>query len=127
MSERGSMLPLLAVLIFVALTVTALAADVATFAATYREVAFAADAGAEAGAGTIDPAAAYAGTLRIETSAAVGIATDAALRARPRPERTATATADPNRVCVTVSQPFTPRFLPAATVTVTGCAEPRRG
>ncbi len=127
MSERGSMLPFMAALIFVALAVVALASDVIAFAATYREAAFAADAGAEAGAGVIDRVAAYGGELRLDPTAAAVVAREAALGARPRTGRTATVDATPVRVCVTVSEPFAPRFGPAAMVNVTGCAEPRRG
>ena len=83
MSERGSMLPFMAALIFVGLVVTGLALDAALLAATYREVAFAADVGAEAGAAELavgaysetpllDPGRAEATEVTVEACAVPG-------------------------------------------------------
>lgn len=130
--ERGSMLPLVGALAFTGLVIVALAADTALLAATYREAAFAADAGAEAGAAMIQPEAAYAGAIVLDVDAARDVGVQAALTARERPERVAVATATPDRICVDVTQPNGTRFLGAiqvapAMVTVTACAEPRAG
>ena len=61
MNERGSMLPFLGALFFVGFVLLGLALDTALLAATYREAAFAADAGAEAGAAQLESGAAYGG------------------------------------------------------------------
>lgn len=130
--ERGSMLPMLGALIFAGLVVLGLAADVAVYAATYRDAAFAADAGAEAGAAMLAPPAAYEGDLTLEPAVAADVAVAEAEAARPRPGRSATATPEPGRICVTVTQLHQNRFLLAlgigpTTIVVTGCAEPRQG
>ncbi len=131
MNEQGSMLPFMAALIFVGLVVTGLALDVALLAATYRETAYAADVGAEAGAAVVavgqpgeDP------SLDVAAAEATGVA--AALAARPRVGRTATAAAATDEVCVTVTNHYQPRILGGigigpSEVTVDACAQPRRG
>ena len=130
MNEQGSMLPFMAALIFVGLLVVGLALDVTLLAATYREAAFSADVGAEAGASVLE--AAYSGDLRLDQERAELSAVEAAVAARPRPGRAAVASAEPTRVCVTVTDQYRPRILSvvgigAAGVTVQGCAEPRQG
>ena len=132
MSERGSMVPLVGALAFTGLVIIALAADTALLAATYREVAFAADVGAEAGAAILDHDAAYDGSILLYHQAARETAARAALNARDRPARTVFASATDDRICVDVTQPHGTRFLGAigvapVTITVTACAEPRAG
>jgi len=121
------MLPLLGALVIAAILIVALAADLLRYAATVREVAFAADVAAEAGAAVVDPAAAYAGTLRLAPAGAVTAATQAALQTRPRPGRSVDVTVIPGMVCVAVSEPFASRFVPGTTVRVDACAQTRRG
>lgn len=128
MNERGSMLPFMAALIFVGLVVVGLALDATMLAATYREVAFSADAGAEAGAAMITGD----GSLTLDRDSAERTAIDAALGARVRSGRSAAATAGPDRVCVTVTDAYEPRILGAVgigatEITVEACAEPSRG
>ena len=130
--EPGSVLPMLGALIFAGLVVLGLAADVALYAASYRDAAFAADAGAEAGAAILAPSAAYGGDLTLDADQAIGIAVAAAESARPRTGRSASAMAEPGRICVTVTQAHVTRFIQAlgigpAAIVVTGCAEPRQG
>ncbi len=125
------MLPFMAALIFVGLVVTGLALDVALLAATYREAAFAADVGAEAGAAEV-AANAYGDDPRLDADRAQATAIASALAARPRAGRTAVASADPDRVCVTVTDRYQPRILAAIgvgpeVITIQSCAEPRRG
>jgi|GEM_PF-1220274 len=132
MNERGSMLPYLGALIFIGLVVLGLALDVALLASTYREVAFAADAGAEAGAARLDAGAAYRGSARLDRRAAIETARAAALSARPRPGRSAVAAIDGTSVCVEVTDRYQPRILGTVgvgirDVTVRACASPRRG
>ncbi|HHC08508.1 MAG TPA: hypothetical protein ENK55_07305 [Actinobacteria bacterium] len=127
MTERGSMLPLVGALILTALVVVAFAGDVALLAAGYREAAFAADAGAEAGAAVVVPTDAYGGAVVVDVLAAPEVAREAATAARPRPGRTVEVHAEPERVCVVVRQPAVARFFPDQVVVATACAEPRRG
>ncbi|MCZ6461719.1 MAG: hypothetical protein O6705_05725 [Actinobacteria bacterium] len=131
MSERGSMLPFMAALIFVGLVVTGLALDAALLAATYREVAFAADVGAEAGAAEL-AVGAYSETPLLDPGRAEATAVRAALAARPRSGRSAVASADVGGVCLTVIDQYQPRILGAigvasTEVTVEACAVPGRG
>lgn len=132
MNERGSMLPYLGALFFIGFVVLGLALDVSLLAATYREAAFAADAGAEAGAAHLDVASAYGGTTNLDRGSAVAAAETASLAARSRSGRTATATTDGVTVCVSVTDRFQPRILGsigvgAQGVTVRACATPRQG
>ncbi len=130
MGEQGSMLPFMAALIFVGLVVTGLALDVALLAATYRETAYAADVGAEAGAAVIRGTP--GGELLLDVDGAESTGVTAALGARPRPDRSAVATASDTVICVTVTTVYEPRILGSigiapAQVTVEACAEPRAG
>ena len=125
-------MPMLGALLFAGLVVLGLAVDVALYAANYRDAAFAADVGAEAGAAVLAVPAAYQGELALAAEAAVRIAIDAAESARPRSGRSASASPEPGRICVTVTQDHVTRFVHAlgigpATIVVTGCAEPRQG
>ena len=132
MDERGSALPMVMVLIFAGALIMGLALDLGRWASTWREAAFAADAGATAGAATMDVGDAYRGRLRIDTAAAVPAAEQAAIRARPRAGRGVSVDARRGRVCVTVRQPFQPSLLRIAgigdrTVRVQACAAPAQG
>jgi len=132
MNERGSMLPYLGALFFIGFVVLGLALDTSLLAATYREAAFAADAGAEAGAAQLDEASAYRGTTRLDRGPAVVAAETASLAARSRSGRTAVASSDGATVCVAVTDRFEPRILGSIGVgtlgvTVRACASPRQG
>lgn len=128
MNEQGSMLPFMAALIFVGLVVVGLALDATLLAATYREVAFSADVGAESAAAMITGD----GSLTLDREAAEAVGVAAALDARPRPGRTAVAVAGFDRVCVVVTDAYEPRILGAVgigptEISVEACAEPSRG
>ncbi len=132
MAERGSVLPAVLLVMFAGVLILGLALDLGRWAATWREAAFAADAGATAGAATLDEAAAYAGILHVDRAAAVPAGAAAAARARPRAGRMVRAVASTTRVCVTVRQPFQPSVLRAVgvgdrVVTVRACASPAQG
>jgi hypothetical protein len=126
------MLPALAVLVLGATLGLGLAYDLGRWASTWREAAFAADAGAEAGAPALDRGVAYGNTLHLEPRLAEVIAFEAAQTARPRPNRSVVSTADLTEVCVTVVQPFRPSLLRALgigelSVQAEACAEPIQG
>ena len=132
MNERGSMLPFLGALFFVGFVLLGLALDTALLAATYREAAFAADAGAEAGAAQLESGAAYGGEVVLDRATAVAAAEAASLSARSRVGRTASAATDGTAVCVVVVDHYEPRILGAIGiakhgVTVKACAAPRQG
>ena len=132
MNERGSMLPYLGALFFVGFVLLGLALDVALLAATYREAAVAADAGAEAGAAHVEVEAAYAGDRRIDASAAIAAAESASLAAQPRAGRIVAATTDGVEVCVVVTDRYRPRILGSIGIggegiAVRACATPRQG
>lgn len=132
MNERGSMLPYLGALFFIGFVVLGLALDASLLAATNREAAFAADAGAEAGAAQLEIASAYEGTTHLDRSSAVAAAESASLAARVRLGRRATASTDGTTICIAVTDRFEPRILGSIGVgtqgiTVSACAAPRQG
>jgi hypothetical protein len=132
MNERGSMLPYLGALFFIGFVVLGLALDTSLLAATYREAAFAADTGAEAGAAQLEVASAYGGMTRLDPGPAVAAAEAASLAARSRSGRTAAAATDGTTICITVTDRFEPRILGSIGVgtqgiTVSACAAPRQG
>jgi len=132
MNERGSMLPYLGALFFVGFVLLGLALDTALLAATYREAAFGADAGAEAGAAQLETSAAYGGAVVLDRASAIAAAETASLSAPSRAGRTANASTDGTEVCVVVVDHYEPHILGAIGigeqgVTVQACAAPRQG
>jgi hypothetical protein len=132
MNQQGSMLPYLGALFLIGFVVLGLALDTSLLAATYREAAFAADAGAEAGAAHLEAASAYAGTTQLDPGPAVAAAESASLDARSRSDRTAVASTDGATICVSVTDRFEPRMLGnigigTQGITVRACASPRKG
>jgi hypothetical protein len=131
LSDKGTVLPILALLMVGGALAVALVLEVGRCGAAWREASFAADAGAEAGAAAIDPAEAYRGALLLDPALAEQEAVAAALAARPRAGRAAAAEADPTRVCVTVRQPFPSGLLGSVAggrqITASACASPGQG
>ena len=131
MGERGTVLPVLALLLVGGAMAVALAVEVGRCGASWREASFAADAGAEAGAAAIDREAAYAGLLLLDRDAAEEVAAAAALAARPRMGRRVSVAAGTNEVCVTVHQPFPPGLLSSVAggrvIAASACASPGQG
>jgi hypothetical protein len=130
-SDRGTVLPILALLLLGGALAVALAVEVGRCGAAWREASFAADAGAEAGAAAIDPSEAYRGRLVLDPALAEEAAVAAALAARPRTGRTASAAADTTRVCVAVQQPFPSGLLASMVggrvIAASACASPGQG
>ena len=131
MSDRGTVLPVLALIMVGGALAVALTVELGRYGAAWREASFAADAGAEAGAATLDPQAAYSGLLRLDPEGAASAAEVAALATRPRAGRRASAQATDTRVCVTVTQPFPPGllapFVGGRHIAVSACAAPAQG
>ena len=132
MNERGSMLPYLGALFFVGFVLLGLTLDVALLAATYREAAVAADAGAEAGAAYVEMATLYAGDRRIDALTAIDAAERASLAVQPRAGRTVAAATDGFEVCVVVTDRYEPRILGSVGIggegiAVRACATPGQG
>lgn len=132
MTDRGSATPMVAVLVLGGALLLGVTVDLGRIAAVHAEARRAARAGAEAGAAVIDVEATYRGRVVVDTIRAPETARRAALASRPRPGRTATATADHETVCVRVRQPFEPgpaRIAGADRIFVsaTACASPQSG
>ena len=131
MSDRGTVLPVLALLMVGGALAVALTVEVGRCGAAWREASFAADAGAEAGAAQLDPGAVYSGRIRLDPAAAARTAEQTAIEFRPRAGRRATAAATTTRVCLTVTQPFPPGllapFVHGRPIAVSACATPARG
>lgn len=68
--ERGSVLPLVGGLLFVALVMIALTTDLALLHGAYRETSAVADFAAEAGAAMIDEGSLHAGVVELDGAAA---------------------------------------------------------
>ena len=89
-SDRGTVLPVLALLMVGGALAVALTVELGRCGAAWREASFAADAGAEAGAAHLDPGAVYSGRIRLDPAAAEEHRrATAALAVRPRVGRRA--------------------------------------
>jgi len=132
MDDRGSVLPAIAVIALGGLLFIGIGIDLARWGSSWREAAYAADVGAEAGAAMIDEAAARSGEVTIDEGLATTTAVDAALRARERSGRSATVAVNGDQVCVRVQQPFRATVARIAgsgdlSVSVEACARPAQG
>lgn len=132
MDDRGSVTPALALLVIGGLLLVGIGIDVGRLGATWREAAYAADVGAEAGASVIDQDAARKGTLAVAVGKAESVAVDMSLRTRPRSSRTAAATATADQICVQVEQSFRPSILRSigardTKIMLRSCASPAQG
>lgn len=132
MADRGSVLPAVLGLALGGLLLIGVAMDLSRWASSHREAAFAADAGAQAGAAIVSPTDLRIGLVAVETEEARPVAVDAALGSRPRAGRAVAVTISGNQVCVAVEQPFVSHLLTALGVTpglvrASSCAEPARG
>lgn len=129
MDERGSILPMLAGLLFTSFVMISLVVELALLAANYRSVAGAADAAAESGASMLSVADAYESRLMLDSSAA----TSQAVRvAAALSGGRVTVVMSNGGLCVTVSDVYRPLTLlylgvSEIDVVVESCAEPRRG
>jgi len=106
--------------------------DLSRWASSHRQAAFAADAGAQAGAAVVSPEDLRVGEVVVDVGAALPIAREAALSSRPRSDRVVAVTISGNQVCVTIEQPFASPLLGAlgvipGVVLGSSCAEPARG
>lgn len=131
-ADRGFATPAVLAVILGGLIILGLALDLGRWAFVQREAVFAADAGAQAGAAIIDDDAAYRGVTRLDAGAARSVAIEAALEARPRAGRTASASVAAAEVCVSVRQPFATSLLRVAGVgggqiRAAACARPAQG
>lgn len=130
-SERGSMLPMTAGLIFVAFAVAALLLELSLLGASFRDIATVADLAAEAGASMLVASAAYDGEVALDVAQAeteahrVGVMWGSG-------DEVVTVDSSPGRICVTIVDTYRPRTLvfagvPELSVSAKGCAEPRAG
>ena len=132
MKDRGSVLPALALLMMGGLIMIGVGIDLGRWGAAYREVAYVADAGADAGAAMIDEQDARVGVLALDPSAAELAAVELALAIRSRDGRVVAATSTRDEICVEVQQVFQPGIMRAvgateSLVTVRSCARPAKG
>lgn len=128
MAERGAVHLTVVALLFAATLMLGLAVDITRIGIAWREASHLAATAAEAGAGWIDPAAAYEDRLEIDPVAA----RTAARTVAAGTDRVITVTADTDRVCVKVRIRVSPTLLAltgvgARDVAATACAEPRKG
>lgn len=132
MDERGTVLPAILALAFGGLLLLGVAIDLTRWASSHREAAFAADAGAQAGAATVSEDSLRLGVLAVDEGLALTVAVQVAEAARPRLGRIVRVVVTGNQVCVEVEQPFAPGLgaaLPISTgpVRAHSCAAPARG
>ena len=129
--ETGSMVPLVAALVFVGFVVIALGVDIALLHRGYRAAAIVADTAAEAGAAMVDVAALHDGRLELAMADARTRATEIG-RALAPADTDLEVESDSARICVRVEQRHTTMALAAVgvgtvTIDVRSCAEPRTG
>lgn len=132
MADRGSVLPAIAVIALGGMLIIGIGIDLARWGASWREAAYAADVGAEAGAAMINETSALHGHVSIDEDLASAAAVNAALQARERNGRSATVAVIGEQVCVRVEQPFratVARIAGAETlpIAVEACARPAQG
>lgn len=131
-AEDGSMLPLVGALLFTAIVVVALLADLAMLQVAYRSAASQADRIAEAAAAMIDEADVHArGTVVLDQEAARARAIDVA-EGEGLGHSDVGVEVAPDRVCVTVTRVHEPSSLRVigggpAEVRVRSCAAPGSG
>lgn len=125
------MLPMFGGLILIAFIMIALAVELALLGTSYRAVASAADAGAEAGAAMLDVESLYESAVELDRAAAASqsMLVAAAQIAHVVDVQVATTSTE---VCVTVRDEYRPTTLAfigvgSIDVTVTSCAVPRTG
>lgn len=129
MDERGSILPMLAGLLFTSFVMISLVVELALLGANYRSVAGAADAAAESGASMLSVADAYESRLTLDSRAATS---EAVRVAAALSSGRVTVLMSNGGLCVTVSDVYRPSTLlylgvSEIDVVVESCAEPRRG
>lgn len=132
MADRGSVMPAVLALAFGGLLILGVSMDLARWASSHREAAYAADAGAQAGAARVLPDELRQGHVAVDAEAAFVVAEQAALGSRPRPGRSVDVTVADNEVCVAIEQGYTSRLLSALgiapdLVRASSCARPARG
>ena len=127
MGERGAIHLTIVALLFGGTLMLGLTVDMARFGAAWREASHLASTAAEAGAGWIDPVAAYEGTVVL----AMGPADEAARAVARGPGHRIRTETTASRICVEVSIRVRPTLLALVgagpqRATATACAEPRR-
>lgn len=132
MSERGSMTPIIGVILFVGIIMLAISVEIGRWATTARTAMAAADGGARSGAAALDTSLAYDGRVVLNPMQAESRAKASAL-SHPAPTIVgASAQATQDEVCVTVTAEFVAGVgrvfgLEDRIVAVTSCAAPRAG
>ena len=129
--ETGSMLPLVAALVFVGFVMIGLGVDIAMLHRGYRGAAIVADTAAEAGAAMVDIATLHDGQVALATVDARTRATEVA-RALAPGDIELDVESDQGRICVRIRRAHDPVALAAVgagtvTIDVRSCAEPRIG
>lgn len=129
--ERGTLLPMTAALLFVALLVVALVSDIALLHGEYRSTASMADRIAEAGAGVLDEGRMHLGVLAIDPEYSVAYAGDLAADLGLDPSDL-TFTVDGSLFCVTLRRTHRAAFLGAVgggdqVIAVEACSVPASG
>lgn len=130
-TEHGTLLPLVAALLFVAFLLVALLADIAMLHSVYRASAARADRIAEAGAAMIDADRLHEdGILELDPAAAERRALEAA-GSDVAPAHSVVIDADTSVLCVEVVETYELRVLPVLgapiEVRVRSCATPASG
>jgi hypothetical protein len=129
--EVGSLLPMTAALLFVALLVVALVSDIALVHGEYRSTASMADSIAEAGAAFVDEGRMHLGVLAIDPDRSVAYAADLAVGLGLDPSEV-TFTVDGSSFCVSIRQTHRAAFLGAVgggdqVIAVESCSIPASG
>jgi hypothetical protein len=129
--ERGSVFPILAIVLVGGVLATLIAVELGRLASERRTIAFVADMAAEAGASMVDEAAMRAGELALDPAGAHDRAFAYAGEVGP-PGALVTVVSGPAEVCVEISMPYEPRLLAlvgasSVELIASACASPATG
>ena len=128
--DGGSITPMLGGLVFIVLTMVALATEVAGLHSAFLEVAAVADAAAEAGAALVDPASVHSGEVRLDRHRASLESARVVEAIAPAADYTVEVTALEVCVDVRVARPMgvlTMIGVDSFTVVASSCAGPMTG
>ena len=132
MSERGSATPLVGMVLLVGLVMLVLGVEIGRYSLLARTTAAAADAAARSGASAIDVGGAYRSTTELDPVTAERRASATAWEYPGLSPLSVDASADADRVCVTVTSSHLTGIgrafgLDDRLITIVSCAEPVRG
>lgn len=130
-NDRGSVFPILAIVLVGGVLATLIAVELGRLASERRAISFAADMAAEAGAAMLDEDSVRDGLLALDPQGAHDRAMTQIREVAPAGS-SVSAAASATEICVTISTSYNPRLLSmvgarAVDLAATSCAAPAAG